>query len=45
MAEGKSVINPKAEREGIVFKSYTVINGEVPSFKAISNRFLLESKD
>jgi RNA ligase (TIGR02306 family) len=45
MAEGKSKINPKAEREGIVFKSSTVIEGEVPSFKAISNRFLLKSED
>lgn len=45
MAEGKSKINPKAEREGIVFKSSTVIKGEVPSFKAISNRFLLKSED
>lgn len=41
MAEGKSKINPKAEREGIVFKSSTVIEGEVPSFKCISNKFLL----
>lgn len=45
MAEGKSKINPKAEREGIVFKSFTVIEGAVPSFKAISNRFLLKSEE
>lgn len=42
MAEGKSVVNPKQEREGLVFRS----NGN-PNvlFKAISNRFLLKSKD
>lgn len=43
MAEGKSKINPKAEREGIVFKTANVIEGEVHSFKAISNRFLLKT--
>lgn len=45
MAEGKSKINFTAEREGIVFKSYDVIEGEVPSFKAISNKFLLKTGD
>jgi len=35
-AEGRSVLNPATEREGLVFKS----NGTV-SFKAISNKFLL----
>lgn len=44
MAEGKSKINPKAEREGIVFKSVNVIEGEVPSFKSISNKFLLKNE-
>lgn len=39
MAEGKSVLNAKAEREGLVFKCNT-FGG--PSFKAISNRFLLK---
>jgi RNA ligase (TIGR02306 family) len=38
MAEGKSVLNTNAEREGLVFKDIT---GEV-SFKAISNKFLLK---
>lgn len=40
MAEGKSVLNPKTEREGLVFKctSDTSIH-----FKAISNKFLLKS--
>lgn len=44
MAEGKSKLNPKQEREGLVFKSTKVINGYVPSFKAISNKFLLGEK-
>lgn len=38
-AEGKSVLNANAEREGIVFKSTRDPN---TSFKAISNRFLLK---
>jgi RNA ligase (TIGR02306 family) len=40
MAEGKSMLNDKAEREGLVFKCNT-FGG--PSFKAISNKFLLKS--
>jgi RNA ligase (TIGR02306 family) len=40
-AEGKSNLNIQAEREGIVFKAH----GLDQSFKAISNRFLLKSKD
>ena len=39
MAEGKSVLNGKAEREGLVFKCNT-FGG--PTFKAISNKFLLK---
>jgi RNA ligase (TIGR02306 family) len=39
-AEGKSVLNPAAEREGLVYKC---IEKEV-SFKAISNKFLLADK-
>ena len=38
-AEDKSRINPKAEREGVVFKS---VDGKI-SFKAISNKFLLKT--
>ena len=38
LAEGKSVLNPKQEREGLVFKC----NEKSVSFKAISNRFLLK---
>lgn len=45
LAEGKSKLNPNAEREGVVFKSISVINGEVPSFKAVSNKFLMHEKD
>lgn len=40
-AEGKSILNNKTEREGIVFKS--VLPGW--SFKAISNKFLLKNKN
>jgi hypothetical protein len=36
-AEGKSVLNEKQEREGMVFKQ---INGGM-TFKAISNKYLL----
>ena len=40
LAEGKSVLNPKQEREGIVFKQVT---GGM-TFKAISNKYLLGEK-
>lgn len=39
-AEGKSLLNHKQEREGIVFKE---INGGM-TFKAISNKYLLKSE-
>lgn len=39
-AEGKSVLNPNTEREGIVIRS---MDGSI-SFKAISNKFLLNEK-
>ena len=42
MAEDKSKLNPKAEREGIVFKNH---NDPSLSFKAISNKFLLKGGD
>lgn len=38
--EGKSMLNPKTEREGIVFKCYT---DNQPHFKAISNKFLIKN--
>lgn len=41
LAEGKSMLNDKQEREGIVFKS--VIGGI--TFKAISNKYLLKNGD
>lgn len=41
MAEGKSHLNDKTEREGIVFRTH---DGNF-SFKAISNRFLLKTND
>ena len=40
-AEGKSVLNPSQEREGLVFKS---LDGSF-SFKAISNQYLVKQKD
>lgn len=41
-AEGKSVLNPKQEREGCVLKS---INDPSKSFKIISNKYLLKRKE
>ncbi len=41
-ADGKSLVSPV--REGLVFKSRTLIDGEVISFKVISNEFLLTEK-
>lgn len=41
LAEGKSVLNDKQEREGIVFKE---VNGGM-SFKAIGNAYLIGQKD
>jgi RNA ligase (TIGR02306 family) len=40
-AEGKSLLNKEAEREGLVFKSISNPNS---SFKAISNKFLVKQK-
>jgi RNA ligase (TIGR02306 family) len=39
-AEGKSVLNPNTEREGVVIRSHD----RKISFKSISNKFLLESE-
>lgn len=47
-AEGKSALNHRAEREGLVWKPMREINYpriERVSFKAISNRFLLKQKE
>ena len=45
-AEGKSIINPNAEREGIVIRPVieTQFKGERFSFKVINNQFLLNEK-
>jgi RNA ligase (TIGR02306 family) len=40
-AEGQSVLNTKAKREGLVFKN---VDNPNLSFKAISNKWLLENK-
>jgi len=40
-AEGASVLNPKTQREGLVFKN---INNPELSFKAISNKWLLKNE-
>lgn len=42
-AEGKMTLRPDHEREGVVFKATQVLGGEIPSFKAISNKYLLKS--
>lgn len=42
MAEGKSELNNKVEREGLVFKCNS---NDGPTFKAISNKFLLKGGD
>jgi RNA ligase (TIGR02306 family) len=43
LAEGKSMVNDKTEREGIVWKSMYM--PDMLSFKAISNKFLLKYDD
>lgn len=40
LAEGKSLLNPNTEREGIVIRNYE----RTISFKAISNKFLLKEQ-
>jgi RNA ligase (TIGR02306 family) len=48
MADGKSALNPEADREGVVFRplveQYNEIGGQQRrlSFKAVSNRYLLK---
>ena len=41
MADGKSLINPKRNREGLVFKE---IGDEQRHWKAVSNEYLLKEK-
>jgi len=42
---GKSVLNPDAEREGVVFVRYEAEEQGRVSFKSISNKFLLDNKE
>ena len=44
-AQGKSVLNPQTEREGVVFVRHELKNQGRLSFKAISNKFLLDNKE
>lgn len=44
MADGKSKINPEVLREGLVFKTMSLCDNKVVSFKAISNEYLLKQK-
>ena len=41
-AEGKSMLNPDVQREGIVFKSCEPVNGAIVTFKVINNEYLLK---
>jgi len=43
-ANGKSLINDKIIREGIVFKSMERFKSEIPSFKVLSNQYLLKNE-
>lgn len=43
LAYGASALH-KTHREGLVFKSHTVHNGYIPSFKVINNTFLLNEQ-
>ena len=44
-AQGKSMLNPDREREGLVYKSCDLIGVDIISFKAINNKYLLKEKD
>ncbi len=44
-SERKSLVNPKVMMEGIVYKSCSLEKGEILSFKAINNQYLLEESD
>ena len=44
-AQGKSVLNPLTEREGEVFVRHELKNLGRLSFKAISNKFLIDNKE
>ena len=44
-AEGKSMLNPQSEREGVVFVKHESRNQGRLSFKAISNKFLIKNEE
>ena len=48
-SEGKSLINPNSEREGLVFRPMVTMRDDLTghrlSFKVISNKYLLKNKD
>jgi RNA ligase (TIGR02306 family) len=44
-AQGKSVLNPQTEREGVVFVRHELKNQGRLSFKAISNKFLIKNEE
>jgi len=44
-AQGKSVLNPQAEREGVVFVRHELKNQGRLSFKAISNKYLMKNEE
>jgi len=44
-SNGKSVLNPLTEREGVVFVRHELKNQGRLSFKAISNNFLIKNKE
>jgi RNA ligase (TIGR02306 family) len=44
-AQGKSVLNPQTEREGVVFVKHELKNQGRLSFKAISNKFLIKNEE
>ncbi len=43
-AKGKMKENPEKEREGVIFKSHTIHNGNTISFKIINNDYLLKEE-
>lgn len=44
-AEGNSALNKNKKREGLVFKSNLLWNGQTISFKAINNQYLLKEEE
>lgn len=44
-AEGNSALNKNKKREGLVFKSNLLWSGQIISFKAINNQYLLKEEE